>query len=116
MRKDNLEASKRAADSQFAQQEMADAAAKRDRLSAAGDAILSTGLNIAATTFGGTKLGQSWFGSPGGGGGATDAVKQDALKSMGGTNDVWQLKNLDKIYDNYQLFPKKASYTGNLWG
>lgn len=98
MRKDSLEASQRAAESQFAQQEMADQAAKRERLSAAGDAVLGTGLNIAASTFGGTKLGQSWFGSPGGGGGVTAppatqyqgwydnwGKQVDALKSMGKT-------------------------------
>lgn len=105
MRKDSLEASKRASDSQFAQQEMADAAARRDRLSAAGDAVLGAGLNLAATTFGGTKLGQSWFGSPAGGGVTTPPASQyqgwydnwgrqvDALKNMGktwnSTSGVW---------------------------
>ena len=72
MRKDNLEASKRAADAQFAQQEMEAAARKRDNMAAAGDAILGTGLQIAGATFGGTKLGQTMFsGSPAAGGGAT---------------------------------------------
>ena len=76
MRKDNLEASKRAADSQFAQQEMAEQARRRDNLSAAGDAILGTGLQIAGATFGGTKLGQSMFGgSPAGGGGSTPTTE-----------------------------------------
>ena len=88
-RKDNFEAGKRAADSQFAQQEMADAAAKRDRLSEAGNAVLGAGLNIAATTFGGTKVGQSMFGtgaSPAGGGGATTAQPTSTLQTMGLTN------------------------------
>lgn len=88
MRKDSLEASQRAADSQYAQQQIAEAGAKRDRLSAAGDAILGTGLNIATTTFGGTKLGQSWMGSPAGGGGSvtTPNTSTPALQSMGLTN------------------------------
>ena len=101
MRKDNLEASKRAADSQFAQQEMADAAAKRDRLADAGNAILSTGLNVAATTFGGTKLGQSWLGSPGAGGGVS--VPQNttsALQNMGLTN----LKGSPLFETDYRKF------------
>ena len=123
MRKDNLEASKRAADSQFAQQEMADAAAKRDRLSAAGDAILSTGLNIAATTFGGTKLGQSWFGSPGGGGGATDATPTSQLQTMG-TNNVqmtpeMQIANAMKnpsMFNYLNYSPGyDSSYLGNMF-
>ena len=98
MRKDSLEASKRAADSQFAQQEMADQAAKRDRLSAAGDGLLSLGLNTAAMMFPGTKLGQSWMGtgsttqqtgsSPAGGGGATTAQPANALQQMGITKTV----------------------------
>lgn len=89
MRKDSLEAAKRSADSQFAQQEMAEQAAKRDRLAAAGDTVLSTGLNIAATTFGGTKLGQSMMGtgsSPAGGGGATTAQPTSTLQTMGVPN------------------------------
>lgn len=100
MRKDNLEASKRAADAQFAQQEMEAAARKRDNMAAAGDAILGTGLQIAGATFGGTKLGQSWFGSPASGGGVTVpppnqmykwyegyGTQVDALKHMGETWD-----------------------------
>lgn len=92
MRKDNLEASKRAADSQFAQQEMAEQARRRDIAAEAGNNLLSTGLNIAATTFGGTKLGQSMMGtgnvndsaggSPGAGGTAP-AQPSSALQTMG---------------------------------
>lgn len=113
MRKDNLEASKRAADSQFAQQEMADQAAKRDRLAAAGDAILSTGLNIAATTFGGTKLGQSMFGtgaSPAAGGGAATAAPASQLQTMGTSlyqapadvQRAWAMQNAGNLFStNY---------------
>lgn len=110
LRKDNLEASKRAADSQFAQQEMAEQAAKRDRIAAAGDAVLNTGLNIAATTFGGTKLGQSMMGagsttqqtgasSPGGGGGASVATPTNALQQMGITKTVTPYQ----VYNPYGL-------------
>lgn len=66
MRKDNLEAGKRAADSQFAQQEMEEQARRRDIAAEAGNTLLSTGLNVAAATFGGTKLGQSMMGPAGG--------------------------------------------------
>ena len=100
MRKDSLEASQRAAESQFAQQEMAEQAARRDRLSAAGDAILGTGLNIAATTFGGTKLGQSWMGSPGGGGVSIPQNTTSALQNMGLTN----LKGSPLFETDYRKF------------
>ena len=124
MRKDNLEASKRAADSQFAQQEMADQAAKRDRLSAAGDAVLGAGLNIAATTFGGTKLGQSMMGtgemstggntSPAGGGGATVAQPASQLQQMASP-----LTNIGKSplfeTDPNAFFKSVTPYVNNTW-
>lgn len=113
MRKDNLEAAKRSADSQFAQQEMADQAAKRDRLSAAGDAVLSTGLNLAATTFGGTKLGQSWMGtgtninqqtggSPGAGG-TNVAQPTSALQAMNSPSTIKTETPGYEIYSPYGL-------------
>ena len=107
LRKDQLEASKRAADAQFAQQEMAEQAAKRDRIAAAGDAVLNTGLNIAASTIGGTKLGQSMMGTgtstPTGGspgaGGTPPATAPSALQKMGTTKTVTPYQ----VYNPYGL-------------
>lgn len=115
MRKDNIEASKRASESQMAQQEMAEAAAKRDRLSAAGDALFNTGLNIAATTFGGTKVGQSLMGptggSPAGGGTMTVAQPSSSLQNMG--------LNLQKSplfeTDPTKFFSVVPRATNNMW-
>lgn len=86
MRKDNLEAGKRAADSQFAQQEMEEQARRRDIAAEAGNTLLSTGLNVAAATFGGTKLGQSMMGPAGGSpgaGGTSPGQPTSALQTMG---------------------------------
>lgn len=116
MRKDNLEASKRASDAQFAQQEMAEAAAKRDRLSAAGDAILGTGLNIAATTFGGTKLGQSMINPTSGTvPAATPSTNGGTLLQNMGTNlyqatpDMqrqWAMQNYGSLFGGPTIYPR----------
>lgn len=109
MRKDNLEAAKRSADAQFAQQEIADAAAKRDRLAEAGNTVLSAGLNIAATTFGGTKLGQSWFGSPGGGGATTPPSTQYTNWYNNYGQQVDYLKNMGKTWNGtYGMWTQRA--------
>lgn len=116
MRKDSIEASKRASDSQFAQQEIAEAAAKRDRISSAGDAILSTGLNIATSTFGGTKLGQSMMGPTGGSpaAGGTIGVSGDNLGQLQRMGLNLQKSPLFET-DPTKFFSVVPRTTNNIW-
>jgi hypothetical protein len=104
MRKDNLEASKRAADAQFAQQEMEAAARKRDNMAEIGQGVADTFFGIAGNMFGGTKLGQTMFsGSPAAGGGATPG---DMTRSSGVVDAAPVATTQTNLLENMGLGPK----------
>ena len=101
-RKDNVDASYRARQSQLNQQQMS-----LDQQRAANISQVASGVSDAlisgATYLEGSKSGT---GSPGGGG-VNPATKTDQLKKMGiDSNEEWMKKNQQKIFDyqkNYDL-------------
>ena len=100
-RKDNVDAAYRAENSRLSQQQMALGQQQAQNIADTAGGV-SNALASAAAYYDG-----SGTGSPGGGG-VDPAPKTDQLKKMGlDSNEKWQKKQLDKIYDyntNYGLW------------
>jgi hypothetical protein len=100
-RKDNIDASYRQGISQLKQQEMAMKGAQAQATAQAAGAASSGLLSMAGAAFGGTKLGQSWFGT------TPNAKAAQTINPTGQLGD-YEVPN--------SVIPTVHKYVNNYWG